>query len=170
MCASIIGISIGHIPTINTLPHSLTKLSMNVLGVKYFHLWMASQAIIISIYYCQINIKPPSSSHGGNFLTVSYHSTSRNVGANFQQTMYYMFHDIKQIVQPYLDDLLAHPRFWRDHPRHLTVIFFRCHFYKIRLNPHKCVFYVESVCLLRFVMFKDGIRLDPSKVEAIQNF
>ena len=32
----------------------------------------------------------------------------KNAGAMFQREMSYAFHDIKQIVEPYLDDLPAH--------------------------------------------------------------
>jgi hypothetical protein len=32
----------------------------------------------------------------------------KNVGATFQQAMSYAFHDIKQIVEAYLDDLDSH--------------------------------------------------------------
>lgn len=45
----------------------------------------------------------------------------------------------------------------------------RCRHYKIRLNPHKCVFCVETGCLLGFIVSKAGIRVDLSKVEAIVN-
>ena len=83
--------------------------------------------------------------------------------------MNYAFHDIKNIVQPYLDDLPAHSRKWTDHPQHLRAIFLRCRHYKIRLNPHKCVFCVNSGRLLGFVVSKDGIRLAPCKVQAIIN-
>ena len=31
-----------------------------------------------------------------------------NVGAKFQRVMSYAFHDIRHIIQPYLDDLPAH--------------------------------------------------------------
>lgn len=43
----------------------------------------------------------------------------------------------------------------------------RCRFYHIRLNPHKCIFGVESGRLLGFIVANDGIRVDPLKVEAI---
>ena len=45
----------------------------------------------------------------------------------------------------------------------------RCKHYKIRLNPQKCVFCVKLGRLLGFIVSKDGIRVDPSKVEAIIN-
>ena len=32
----------------------------------------------------------------------------KNVGATFQRVMSYAFHDIKHIVEPYLDNLPAH--------------------------------------------------------------
>eukprot|EP00253_Pinus_taeda_P010872 PITA_10872 len=90
-----------------------------------------------------------------------------NTGETFQRAMNYAFHDIKNIVQPYLDDLLTHSRKRTDHPQHLRAIFLRCRHYKIRLNPHKCVFCLSSGHLLGFVVLKDGIRLDPRKVQAI---
>ena len=54
-----------------------------------------------------------------------------------------------------------------DHLTHLRAIFMRCGHYRIRLNPHKCVFCIETSRLLGFVVSKAGIRVDPSKVEAI---
>jgi hypothetical protein len=81
--------------------------------------------------------------------------------------MSYAFHDIKHIVEPYLDDLPAHSSSQSDHIGHLWAIFLRCRFYHIRLNPHKCIFIVESVQLLSFVVSKDGIRVDPLKIKVI---
>jgi hypothetical protein len=52
---------------------------------------------------------------------------------------------------------------------HLRAIFLRCRFYRIRLNPHKCVFCVESGRLLGFIVSRHGIWVDPIKVEAILN-
>ena len=54
-----------------------------------------------------------------------------------------------------------------DHPAHLRQIFERCRFYKIRLNPNKCIFTVTSGRLLGFIVSREGIRVDPFKVEAI---
>jgi hypothetical protein len=50
---------------------------------------------------------------------------------------------------------------------HLRAIFLQCWFYHIRLNPHKCIFIVKSGQLLRFIISKDGIRVDPLKVKDI---
>lgn len=64
----------------------------------------------------------------------------KNLGVTFQRVMSYAFHDIQNIVDPYLDDLSAHSTFHQDHLKHLRVISVHCCFYKIWLNPHKCVF------------------------------
>jgi len=84
--------------------------------------------------------------------------------------MSYAFHDIRNIVYPYLDDLMTHSKIRQDHLTHLRAIFDRFHFYKIWINPHKCVFLVESGRLLGFIISKDGIHLDPLKVQAILDF
>ena len=57
----------------------------------------------------------------------------------------------------------------RDHPDHLRHIFLHCRHYNIRLNPHKCIFCIDSSRLLGFIVSKDEICLDPLKVEAIIN-
>ena len=93
----------------------------------------------------------------------------KNAGAAFERAMSYAFHNIHNVVQPYLDDLLAHSTLCKDHPKHLRQIFLRCRRYNIRLNPHKCVFCVDSGRLLGFIVSKDGIQLDPPKVEAFFN-
>jgi hypothetical protein len=90
----------------------------------------------------------------------------KNAGATFQRAMSYAFHDIKHIAEPYLDDLPAHSSNRPDHIGHLRAIFLRCRFYRIRLNPHKCIFAVESGQLLGFIVSKDGIKVDPLKIKA----
>jgi hypothetical protein len=123
--------------------------------------------------YNQINILPVDQ-HKTTFIcpwgTFSYRKLPfglKNVGATFQWAMSYAFHDIKHIIEPYLDDFPAHSTHRRDHIGHLRAIFLRCRFYNIRLNPHKCIFIVESGRLLNFIVSKDGIRVDPLKVKSI---
>jgi hypothetical protein len=91
----------------------------------------------------------------------------KNAGATFQRAMSYTFHDIKHITELYLDDLPAHSLHRSDHINHLRAIFLRCRFYRIHLNPHKCIFAFKSCRLLGFIVSKDGIRVDPLKIKAI---
>jgi len=85
----------------------------------------------------------------------------------FQWAMSYAFHDIKHIVEPYLDDFPTHSAHQKDHIFHLREIFLRCRHSNICLNPHKCIFIVESGRLLGFIVSKDGIRVDPLKFKSI---
>jgi hypothetical protein len=93
----------------------------------------------------------------------------KNAGTTFQRAMSYDFNDIKHIIQLYIDDLLTHSMCCQDHPTHLRAIFIHCHYYRIRLNPHKCVFCVESDRVLGFIVSLHGIRVDPLKVDSILN-
>lgn len=81
--------------------------------------------------------------------------------------MSYAFHDIKHVIEAYLDDLASCSRRRIDHPKHLRLIFERCCFYKIQFNPNKCVFTVTFGRLLGFIVSMEGIRVDPFNVEAI---
>jgi len=120
--------------------------------------------------YNQINIDPQDQSMTaficprGTFAYRKLPFDLKKAGAKFQRAMNYAFHDVKNIIQSYQDDLPAHSRKQTNYPQHLRAIFLRCRHYKIRLNPHKCVFCVSFGRLLGFVVSKDGIHLDPCKV------
>ena len=79
--------------------------------------------------YNQIQIKPKDQ-HKTTFIcpwgTFTYKKMPfglKKVGATFQREMNFSFHDIKAIVEPYLDDLPTHSRKRIDH---LRLIFERC--------------------------------------------
>ena len=91
----------------------------------------------------------------------------KNVGATFQQAMDFSFHDLKHIIEVYLDDLAAHSHLRVDHPYHLHLVFQRCLRYKILLNPRNYIFCVKFSHLLGFIVSMEGIRVDPIKIEEI---
>ena len=113
--------------------------------------------------YNQINILPEDQHKmtficlWGTFAFKKLPFGLKNVGATFQWAMSYVFHEINPIVQPYLDVLPAKSKQRRDHPDHLRQIFMHCRYYNIWLNPHKCIFVLESGQLLGFIVANDGI-------------
>jgi hypothetical protein len=123
--------------------------------------------------YNQIQIKPEDQHKmalicpWGTFAYRKMPFGLKNAGATFQRTMSFAFHDLKHIVEAYLDDLASRSRKRKDHPTHLRLIFERCRYFQIRLNPNKCIFCVTSGCLLGFIVSTTGIMVDPLKVEAI---
>jgi hypothetical protein len=81
--------------------------------------------------------------------------------------MTFPFHDLKHIVEYYIDDLATHSHKIVDHSTHLRLVFERHHYCRVCLNPHKCVFCVMFGFLLRFIVSKHGIMVEPMKVEEI---
>jgi hypothetical protein len=94
----------------------------------------------------------------------------KNIEATLQHAMTFTFHDCKHIVKSYCDNLTTHSRKRVDHSKHLLLVFEICRYYRIRLNPHKCIFYVRSGCLLGFLVSKTRIMVDSLKVEEILEF
>jgi hypothetical protein len=103
----------------------------------------------------------------GTFANRKMPFSLKNTGATFQCAMAFAFHDIKHIVEDYLEDLAAHFLKRLDRSKHLQLVFERCCHYRIWLNPHKCIFFIRSGCLLGFLVSETGIMVDPLKVEAI---
>ena len=91
----------------------------------------------------------------------------KNARATFQWAMTFSFHDLKIIIEVYLDDLDVHSHLRVHHPYHLRLVFERCCHYQIRLNPHKCIFCLKLVRLLGLIVSKEDIRVDSLNVEAI---
>jgi hypothetical protein len=123
--------------------------------------------------YNQIQIKPEDQ-HKMTFNclwgTFSYRKMPfglKNAGATFQWAMSFAFHDLKHIVEAYLDDLASRSCKRKDHPTHLRLIFECCRYFKIRLNPNQCSFCITSGLLLGFIVSTTGIMVDPLKVEEI---
>ena len=91
----------------------------------------------------------------------------KNTRATFQQAIKFSFHELKRIIEVYLDDLSTHSCFRVNHPYHWRLVFQRSLRYKIWLNPQKCIFYVKVGHLLGFIVLKEGISIDILKVESI---
>ena len=123
--------------------------------------------------YNQIQIKPEDQ-HKMKFIcpwgTFAYKKIPfglKNTGATFQRAMTFTFHDLKHIVEAYLDDLVAHSCKIVEYSKLLWLVFDRCRYYIIWLNPHKCIFCIKSGRLLGFIVSETGIMVYLLKVEAI---
>ena len=68
----------------------------------------------------------------------------------------------------YLDDLNFFSNLDEEHLYHLKIVFLRCIKYGISLNPKKSLFSMDEGKLLGHIISKDGICIDPARVEAIQ--
>jgi len=68
----------------------------------------------------------------------------------------------------YLDDLIVFSKSDQDHLHHLRIIFQKCVKFGISLNPKKRLFVMEEGKILGHIISKDGIHIDPTRVQAIQ--
>eukprot|EP01018_Ginkgo_biloba_P024701 Gb_11641 [translate_table: standard] len=92
----------------------------------------------------------------------------KNAGATYQRAMTVIFYDmLHDIVEDYVDDILAKSKTRMQHPVVLRRVFERLRKYQVCLNLKKCVFGVTSGKLLGFIVSRRGIEVDPAKVRAI---
>jgi len=68
----------------------------------------------------------------------------------------------------YLDDITVYSNSDDEHLSHLKQTFLKCRKYKISLNPNKSHFAMEEGKLLGHIVRQDGIRIDPERINAIQ--
>ena len=93
----------------------------------------------------------------------------KNAGATFQREMDMAFANEKDVfLVVYLDDLTVFSNYDEEHLYHLKVVFQKCRKYDISLNLKKSLFSMDEGKLLGDIISKDGIRVDPARVEAIQ--
>jgi len=68
----------------------------------------------------------------------------------------------------YIDDIIFWSQTFEEHLNHLSQIFDR--FKKANLKPTKCHFAKPEVLYLGHIISKDGIKVDPSKTNAVKTF
>jgi hypothetical protein len=69
-----------------------------------------------------------------------------------------------------VDDILVYSRTFREHLKHLTLIFDRLRAAKLTLKPNKCQFALPEVIYLGHKITKFGLEVDPKKTEAVTSF
>ena len=75
-----------------------------------------------------------------------------------------------KFVVVYLDDILVYSKSVDEHFQHLKQIFETLRAQKLYGKKEKCDFLVESVVFLGYVVSKDGVSVDQTKVEAIKSW
>ena len=73
-----------------------------------------------------------------------------------------------KFVLIYLDQLMFYSRSHHDHLQYLRKVFLKCRRYGISLNPKKSQFALSEGKLLGRIVSAEGVKIDPTRVEAIQ--
>jgi hypothetical protein len=104
----------------------------------------------------------------GTFMYAKMPFGLMNTGATFQREMDITFADEKdKFIVIYLDDIIVYSDSNEQHLRHLKRVFQKCRKFGISLNPKKSHFEIEEGKLLGHIISKEGIKIDPRRVEGI---
>ena len=122
--------------------------------------------------YHQIPIKPEHkektafSCHRGHFQFVKMPSGLNNAPATYQRCFDVVLMGLKGIdCLVYLDDIICFSATMEEHAKKLQTIFER-----FKIQPEKCVFATDTVEYLEYICTPLGIRPDPKKVRAIEDY
>ena len=74
----------------------------------------------------------------------------------------------EKFVVIYLDDITVFSKYDKEHCHHLKKVFLKCRRFGLSLNPRKYLFAMKEGKLLGHIVSAEGVRIDPSRVEAIQ--
>jgi hypothetical protein len=74
------------------------------------------------------------------------------------------------ILLVYLDDTIVYANNFQNHLDNLQTAFDQLRKASLKLNISKCHFELRKLAFLGHIVSKEGISLDPAKVEAIQNY
>ena len=92
----------------------------------------------------------------------------KNARATYQQLINKIFTEhIRVLMEIYIDDMLVKTKMEDELLQNLETIFSCLQNYRMRLNPHKCVFVVEAGKFLGFMVTNQGIEANPNKCKEI---
>jgi hypothetical protein len=90
-----------------------------------------------------------------------------NAYSTFMGLMNHVFKPFIRLFVVYFDDILVYSKSQRDHMEHLYQVFQTLRKQKLYVNLKKCHFLTDSLVFIGYVVSAEGIKMDPSKIEAI---
>ena len=103
------------------------------------------------------------------FLVMSFGFT--NAPAAFMDLMNGVFRPyLDSFVIVFIDDILIYSRTKEEHEHHLRIVLGILKEKKLYAKFSKCEFWLSSVAFLGHVVSKEGITVDPKKIEAVRDW
>ena len=70
----------------------------------------------------------------------------------------------------YLDDIIVLGKNFTDHLQNINLVFQRIRDAGLKLQPPKCRFFQEEVAYLEHIVSRDGISVDPTKIDKVRHW
>ena len=103
------------------------------------------------------------------FLVMAFGLT--NAPAAFLDLMNRVFQPyLDQFFVVFIDDILVYSRDEKEHEQHLKIVLQTLREKKLYAKLSKCDFWLKEVSFLGHIVFAEGIRVDPAKIEAVVNW
>ena len=93
-----------------------------------------------------------------------------NARATFNRMMDRIFRPHRQYVGTFFDDMIVFSKNEQEHRQHLTAVFDELRRNRLLVNGKKSEFFLEEIQFLGHIVSKDGVRMDPAKLEAIKTW
>jgi hypothetical protein len=127
--------------------------------------------------YYQIKIRPSdipkiafSTRYGlYEYLVMSFGLTNAPVYFMYLMNSVFM-PELDKFVVVFIDDILIYSKNSEDHTRHLQVVLQRLRDHHLYAKFSKCKFWLGTVKFLGHTISKDGISVDPSKVQEVMDW
>ena len=92
-----------------------------------------------------------------------------NAPAAFMDLMNRVFHPYLDQFVVVIDDILVYSKDAQEHEQHLKIVLQILREKRLFNKLSKCDFWLKEVSFLDHIMSVEGIRVDPTKIEAIVN-
>ena len=70
----------------------------------------------------------------------------------------------------FIDDILVYSKDAQEHEHHLRIVLQIQRENKLSVKLSKCDFWLKEVSFLGHIVYAEGIRVDPMKIEAVMNW
>ena len=77
---------------------------------------------------------------------------------------------LDKFVVVFVDDILVYSKNWDEHEKHLRLVLQTLRENKLYAKFSKCEFWLEKVSFLGHFVSKEGVSVDPAKIEAVRSW
>jgi hypothetical protein len=103
------------------------------------------------------------------FLVMSFGLTNAPAYLMYLMNSVFM-NELDKFVVVFIDDILIYSKSKAEHAKHLCIVLQRLRDHKLYAKFSKCEFWLDSVKFLGHTISKDGISMDPSKVQEVMDW